>query len=96
MSQCLRYLSSSLPSDSETEQSGLFCVALHLELSEAGSVAFDRLGNLSVDRVELHGSHHTVLLGRETQARINMLGNTNSEAAVYLRAVSGLRCVCSL
>ena len=56
------YLSSGLSPHSEAEQSGLLCVALHLELGEARSVAFDGLGNLPVHRVQLHGPHHTVLL----------------------------------
>lgn len=56
------HLPSSLPSDSEAEQSGLLCIPLHLELGKAGSMAFNGLRNLSVNRVQLHGSNYTILL----------------------------------
>lgn len=58
------YFSSRLSPNGETEQSGLFGVALHLELSEACSVPFNGLGHLPVHRVQLHGSNNTVLLNR--------------------------------
>lgn len=59
------HLSSSLASDGEAEQSRLLCVPLHLELGKAGSMALNGLRNLSVDRVQLHGSHHTILLEKK-------------------------------
>lgn len=59
------HLSSSLASDGEAEQSGLLCVALHLELGKAGGVALNGLRHLPVYGVQLHGSHHTVLLNWE-------------------------------
>lgn len=56
------HLSSSLAPHSKAEQSWLFCVSFNLELGEAGSMAFNGLRNLSFNGVELHGSHHSVLL----------------------------------
>ena len=63
------YLSSGLSPHGEAEQSGLLRVALHLELGEAGGVAFDGLGHLPVHRVQLHGAHHTVLLEQRREGK---------------------------
>ena len=53
---------------SEAEECGLVGVALHLELDEGSGVAFNRLRNLSLHRVQLHGAHHTVLVRRRRNA----------------------------
>lgn len=63
----ISHLPSSLASDSEAEQSRLLCIPLHLELGKAGSMAFNGLRNLSVNRVELHGSNHPILLKKAKQ-----------------------------
>ena len=52
-------------SDSETEEGRVGRVSLHPELNEGRGVALDRLADLSLDRVELHGADDAVLLGRD-------------------------------
>lgn len=64
------HLPPSLASDSEAEKGRLLCVALDLELGKACCVAFNGLRNLPVNRVQLHGSHHPVLLKRESKYSI--------------------------
>lgn len=54
------------PPDREAEQCALQSVALHLELAEGGGVALDGLGHVPLDAEELHGAHHAVVLGGDT------------------------------
>lgn len=58
----MNYLASLDGSDCETEEGGDLGVALHLELRERGCVALDGLAALALNTVQLHRSHHTVLL----------------------------------
>ena len=56
-------------SHSETEQGGLLLISLHLELTEGSRVALNGLGDVPLHAVELHGPHHPVVLGADSDEK---------------------------
>ena len=52
-------------SDSKAEQSTFLLIAFHLKLDKSSRVSLYRLRHLPLNAVELHGSHHPVLLSRD-------------------------------
>ena len=56
-------------SHSETEQGGLLLISLHLELTEGSRVALNGLGDVPLHAVQLHGPHHPVVLGADSDEK---------------------------
>ena len=56
------HLSTLWPPNRKHEEGGGVGIPLHSEIGKGGSVALDRLTDLAFHRIQLHGSHNTVLL----------------------------------
>ena len=56
------HLSTLWPPNRKHEESGGVGIPLHSEIGKGGSMALDRLTDLALHRIQLHGSHNTVLL----------------------------------
>lgn len=61
----IRYLPSLLSSHSKGEKCGFFRVSWHFELGKGSCMSLNRLANLTLHRVKLHVSSHSMLLSRD-------------------------------
>lgn len=83
------YLASCRTPHSKTEEGRRFGISLYFEFCKSCCMAFYRLGDFSVNRVQLHCTNHPILLEKERSAfreKISnvcskTLGTVNSKAA---------------
>ena len=71
------HLSTLWPPNRKHEEGGGVGIPLHSEIGKGGSMALDRLTDLALHRIQLHGSHNTVLLhnkGRQSEQLVPQHG----------------------
>ena len=63
------HLSTLWPPNRKHEEGGGVGIPLHSEIGKGGSMALDWLTDLALHRIQLHGSHNTVLLHNKGRQR---------------------------